>query len=426
MKNYILLFISTFCFSIGSNAQTYTVSTFAGNGVHGYADGTGNDALFNLPYGIAIDTNGNIFVCDYFNHKIRKITPSGVVTTFAGSTQGYADGTGVNAKFNLPHNLCIDISDNIYIADEGNHKIRKITPSGVVTTFAGSTLGFANGIGTSAKFNSPSCVAVDSSGNLYVTDTDNHKIRKITPSGLVTTIAGSTAGYADGIGTSAMFDEPIGIVIDNAGNLFISDLFNHKIRKISPTGIVTTFVGSTGGFADGSGSAAMFYFPRGLAIDSANNIYVADTGNQNIRKITASGLVSTIAGTIFGYLDGEGTVAQFKNPYCITVSNDGTLFIADTGNNRIRKITNTTLGTTNEIVTNNIIQIYPNPTTNFINISTKKKITSAEIYDINGRQLLKTNNVENKISVENLPNGMYLLKLQLENGATKTEKIIKN
>ncbi|MDA8931583.1 thrombospondin type 3 repeat-containing protein, partial [Flavobacteriaceae bacterium] len=329
-------------------AMETTVSTFAGS-TQGFADGTGTDAQFNHPTVPVLDAFGNIYVPEFYNSKIRKITPEGVVTTFAGSTGGFADGTGTDAKFATPVGITIDTSGNLYVADKGNHKIRKITPEGVVTTFVGSTSGFADGTGTDAQFNEPYGITIDTSGNLYVADMGNNKIRKITPEGVVTTFAGSTLGYLDGTGTDAQFNNPFDITIDVSGNLYVTDRYNHKIRKITPEGVVSTLAGSTLGYLDGTGTDAQFHNPQGVTIDVYGNLYVADRYSNKIRKITPQGVVSTYAGvTIYdsggnpepGDVDGAGTVARFNQPSGVAFDTSGNLIVVDWGNHKIRKIFN--------------------------------------------------------------------------------------
>ena len=322
-----------------------TVSTFAGSS-SGFADGVGVDALFDNPHGVAVDSNNNIYVADYDNNKIRKITPEGVVSTFAGSgDEGSADGVGVAASFDSPRGIVIDSDNNFYIADTGNDKIRKITPDGNVTTFAGSGwYDSTDGVGTAAAFKTPSEIAIDSDNNLYVADTFNHKIRKITSDGNVTTFAGSgTANFADGVGAAAQFSQPFGVVVDSKDNIYVADKWNNKIRKITPDGNVSTFAGSGNqSLDDGVGAAASFYRPGGMAIDSNDNIYVADTWNNSIRKITPDANVTTLAGIgndAYGFLDGFGTKALFANPTGITIDTDNNIYVADYGNHKIRKIT---------------------------------------------------------------------------------------
>ena len=322
------------------NCFSQCVSTLAGSGVQGIADGTGTNAQFKFPRAVAVDASGNVYVGDDgpYNRKIRKITPSGVVTTLAGSTIGYADGIGAAAKFSDIEALAVDASGNIFAAD--NCVIRKITPSGVVTTIAGGvTSGYADGIGTAAKFQSPFGIAVDGLGNIYVADSYNNKIRRISPTGVVTTLAGSTQGYADGIGTAAQFYFPYGIAVDASSNLYVTDTYNDKIRKITPAGLVTTLAGSTQGSADGTGTNAQFNRSWGIAVDSSGNVYVGDYGNYKIRKITSSGLVTTIAGgAVSGYADGSGYLALFKSTIGIAIDLSNNLYVGDTENQRIRKI----------------------------------------------------------------------------------------
>ena len=265
------------------------VTTLAGSGTAGYADGTGTAAQFNTSYGVAVDASGTIYIADSNNNRIRKITPGGVVTTLAGSgTASYADGTGTAAQFNDPTGIAVDTSGTVYVADLYNNRIRKITSGGVVTTLAGSgTAGSLNGTGTSAQFNNPYGIIVDSSGSVYVADTSNNIIRKITSGGVVTTLAGSgTAGSLNGTGTSAQFNGPYGITIDSSSNIYVGDMLNNTIRKITPGGVVTTLAGSgTNGSINGTGTSAQFNYPGGVAIDSNGTIYVVDAFGYQIRKI---------------------------------------------------------------------------------------------------------------------------------------------
>ena len=324
---------------------TYTVidiqvSTFAGSGTDGSIDGTGSTAQFGTLGQIAMDSNGNIYVADSGNHIIRKITPSGVVSTFAGSTPGFSDGTGTTAQFNRPFGIAVDDQDNIYVNDSDNTKIRKITPNGVVSTLAGSSSGFADGQGADAKFNGPFGLAIDAENNLYVADYYNNRIRKITPSGEVSTFAGSgTSGNVDGQGINAQFNNPIGITVDLNGNIYVGDESSNNIRKIASTGEVTTLAGSSSGFADGQGVNAQFRNLTGLASDKQGNIYAADYFNNRIRKITPTGLVTTFTGSTAGATNGTGATAQFENPYDVIVDSNYDVYVADRGNYRIRKIT---------------------------------------------------------------------------------------
>ena len=320
------------------------VSTLAGSGISGSTNGTGSSASFNSPNGIATDLSGNIFIADKSNHKIRKITSSGVVSTFAGSgTAGSTDGTGTAASFNNPEGLTSDASGNVYVADAGNNKIRKITSAGVVTTFAGSgTAGFLDGTGTTAKFYYPYGITIDASGNVFVSDRTNNRIRKVTSAGTVSTLAGSgTAGYADGTGTFASFNSPLGITVDANGFIYVVDCYNQRIRRITSSGVVSTLAGSgSAGVVNGKGVLASFNNPTGITVDASGNVYIVDNNNQVIRLISPAGLVTTLAGSgTAGSADGTNLTASFYYPLSICIDTNWNLFLTDQNNNKIRKIT---------------------------------------------------------------------------------------
>ena len=266
-------------------------TTFAGSGTMGFADGVGAAASFNCPTGVAVDAAGNVYVADAGNQRIRKITADGSVKTFAGSgTKGSADGVAAAASFNGPSGLAVDAVGNVYVADGDNNRIRKITADGNVSTFAGSGEdGSADGVGPTASFHSPLDVAVDAAGNVYVSDFGDHIIRKITADGTVSTLAGSGEyGCADGVGAAASFDSPSGVAVDAAGNVYVADFCNHRIRKITADGTVSTLAGGDeAGFADGVGATALFNGPFGVAMDAAGNLLVADTDDHRLRRLEA-------------------------------------------------------------------------------------------------------------------------------------------
>ncbi|MFD0766156.1 DUF6443 domain-containing protein [Mucilaginibacter lutimaris] len=320
-----------------------TTTTFAGTGSWGYANGPGISAAFALPLAVAIDNSGNLYVADADNHMIRKISAAGVVSTLAGNGgAGSANGTGTAASFNHPAGVAVDGSGNVYVADQLNHLIRKITPAGVVSTLAGSgTAGSSNGSGAAASFNNPTGLCLDNSGNILVADYANHKIRMITPAGVVSTLAGTgVAGSANGTALSATFKNPMSVTVDAAGNLYIADRLNHLIRKMSVSGTVSTFAGSgVAGSANGSGTSASFNLPTCVRADNSGTLFVTDASNNMIRKISSGGTVTTLAGTTTsGMVNGTGSVVRFSNPYGLCVDNNGNIYVAAAYNYMIRRI----------------------------------------------------------------------------------------
>ena len=357
--NRVLVWLMTclWCIGIAGLTQTTaaivdsagTVTTLAGTpGVIGSADGIGAAAQFYVPSGITTDSAGNLYVADQVNHTIRKITPAGTVTTLAGTAgvSGSADGIGAAAQFRNPFAIVADAAGNLYVADAINSTIRRITPAGAVTTLAGTagSYGVADGSGPTAQFNVPQGITADAAGNLYVVDSGNATIRKITPAGAVSTLAGTpgVTGSADGIGAAARFLNPIGITADTGGNLYVADTVNHTIRKITPTGVVTTLAGTAGlpGSADGTIGSARFNAPTGITADQTGNLYVFDFNNFAIRKITPAGVVTTLAGTagVTGTADGSLATALFGGGYGITADAAGDLYVAESQYNTIRKI----------------------------------------------------------------------------------------
>ena len=329
-----------------------TVTTLAGQaGVAGSADGAGSAATFRSLLGVAADSAGNIYVADTDNHVIRKVTSAGVVTTIAGQAgvAGSADGVGAAATFRQPSGLAVDSDGTIYVADTLNHAIRAISPAGVVTTLAGrsGTPGDADGTGADARFYAPESVALDvdeGGGALYVADTNNHTIRRILlATGEVTTVAGGAgvAGSTDGAGTAARFRFPSGIAVGANGRVYVADTGNDTIRALAANGTVTTLAGSAGSAAasDGKGGAARFNQPTALAADGTGaQLYVLDTDNHTVRQVVAAtGVVTTIAGLAghSGASDGTGDAARFKFPSGIAWTSGG-LLIADTGNHTLR------------------------------------------------------------------------------------------
>ncbi len=353
MKRKITLFIlAALLLWTASAVQaqvSVSVSTYAGS-TYGYTDGNLLDAQFNQPQALLFDESGNLYVAEYNNEAVRKITPSGTVSTLTAQKiywpyqMTLADGklyvmerwgsldasrikqvdmttgavtTTSYGNYNYSLGLCSDAAGNLYVSDY--HSIYKVptdTRQKTLLAGGGSESGFTNGTGSEARFNYPGHIAIDASGNIYVADSENHAIRKITPAGVVTTIAGGTEGSADGTGTAASFNGPMGIAIGPDGHLYIGEWGNHTIRKITlPDGVVTTIAGiaGTSGKANGSGASATFYRPIGLAFDASGNLYVADHSNHQIRKITF-----TITGVADAAADKEYNLTARKGEIAIS------------------------------------------------------------------------------------------------------------
>ncbi len=321
---------------------TPVVSSLVGSPTSAFKDGPLFSAGFGTPYGMAFDASDNLFVCDRTNNSIRKITVD-QMSTIAGNGQvtgGYQDGNGVNAKFTWPVGVRTDSQGNLIISDLSS--VRIMNKSGDVSTVAGSmTVGFKDGSGAEAAFTSAEGIGINQNDELYIVDNENSSIRKVTPAGMVTTFAGDgTRGFQNGVGTSAQFYEPYGIAMDKSGNFYVGDTFNNRIRKITPDGTVTTYAGDgVEGYRDGSLTTARFYYPRGLAFDADGNLLVVERGNHRIRKISVSGEVTTLAGDgTPGRVDGKALSAKFNQPTDIAINSKGEIFISELGNRMIRKI----------------------------------------------------------------------------------------
>lgn len=315
--------------------KKWVVTTVAGDGTAGFGNGAALSAKFDFPVDVAVDRDGAIYVTDADNHRIRKIS-GGQVSTFAGNdNSGYINGNGESAQFVSPWAIALDANGNFYTSENDGDHIRKISPTADVTTHT-----YTLAPNTPLWFNlgPEGGIVTDVTGNIYISDTYNQHIRKINTAGQATVIAGSErGGFQDGNGAAAKFYLPGGIAIDKKGNLYVADSYNFRIRKITPAGEVSTFAGNGEfGHADGDAGIAQFMFPVDIVTDRDDNLYVAD--NNRIRKITPSGIVSTIAGSTAGYKDGDGDDAKFRGPYGIGIDAQGNIYVADTFNERIRKI----------------------------------------------------------------------------------------
>jgi sugar lactone lactonase YvrE len=336
-----------------ASGQSYEWTTVAGStGGVGFRDGPAGTAMFKRPLAIATDAAGNVYLSDTGNHTIRRIAPDGMISTVAGKggVPGQLDGPGDQARFNQPGGIALADDGSLLIADTGNHTIRKISPGGMVTTVAGEAgvSGHGDGSGTTARFSSPTALTLAPGGLLFVADTANHLIRRITPAGAVSTFAGQagTPGAADGAPGVAHFNSPKGLAAAADGTLYVADTDNCLIRTIAPDGRVGTLAGQALAFdhVDGIGTEASFYDPEGIVVDSARNVYVTDPSYGTIRKISASdAMVTTVAGDITaanpGRIDGIGTATLFNEPHGMAIATDGSLLVADTGNHALRRVT---------------------------------------------------------------------------------------
>lgn len=339
MKNLlILLTLAVFMFisceksTKEDKPSTTLVTTLAGSDA-GFVDGAGTSAKFNEPMGIAVDNSGNLFVADAKNNAIRKITPEGVVSTFAGGSQGNTNGTGTQAQFFLPTDIVMDANGDFYVTETYGHRIRKVSASGVVSNFAGSiegVSGYADGTGPEARFNAPTGITIGPDGNIYVAELGNY-IRKITPMGVVTTFAGNGGqAQVDGTGPDASFYLPMAIDSDPSGNLFVAEYEGNAIRKVSNTGVVSTVTNF---------STMYIGAPSAVAVDNTGNAYICSNSVWSVYKLTPDNKITGTAGcSSWGYKDDVGTLARFSKMFGIYVNKSGSLlYVSD--DNRIRKIT---------------------------------------------------------------------------------------
>ncbi|MEI8290371.1 MAG: immunoglobulin domain-containing protein [Verrucomicrobiota bacterium] len=332
------------------------ITTVAGNGINSFSgdNGAATSASLNAPTGVAVDTSGNLFIADLFNNRIRKVDTNGIISTIAGNGLGAFSGDGgvaTNGELQSPYSVALDVFGNIFIADFNNNRIRKVDTNAIITTVAGNgSRGYSGDGGTApnAALNNPTCVVADASGNLFIADYWNHSIRKVNTNGTITTVAGIDYGsyYGDGkAATNAALKWPSGLAVDVFGNLFIADHGNNRIRKVNTNGIITTVAGNGTIYSypgdGGAATNASLTGPFGIALNARSDFFIADNFDYVIRKVDANGIITTIAGNGSSSFSGDGgsaTSAGLGQPYSVAVDAGGNLFIADSLNNRIRKV----------------------------------------------------------------------------------------
>ena len=445
----VALFIFAFCVI---NANSQIISTIVGLGLAGYSGdgGLATGAKINSPCGIGTDTVGNIYIADDFNHVIRKLTKStGVITTIAGTgISGYSGdgGLAINAKIYYPGDVSCDKYGNIYIADQNNNAIRKISiATGIITTVAGNgSQGYSGdgGPATSAQLKTPLGVTVDKFSNIYIADANNHCIRKVDGgTGIITTIAGNgTLGFSGdgGLASLALVNHPSKVILDSIGNLYFTDEANNRVRKImAGTNIIQTIAGTgTFGYSGDGGLAtsAQFSFPIGLAFDAIGNLYIADIFNNRIRKMAVStNIITTVAGNgTVGY-SGDGgisTSAQLKYPQGILIDKYGNLCFSEYGNHIVRIVNDINLSVDEDSSNRKEIKIYPNPNSGSFTLKIDNEIENCEITLINilGQKVhaQKISQGQNNIITHDLTSGLYTYivtfdKGQVINGKLKIE-----
>ncbi len=450
MKKTFLLCVVALGAVFTRPAVAQTVTTIAGTGATGMSSGSfggdgGAATAANLydPCSIAFDASGNLIFSDNRNARVRKITPAGIITTIAGTgVSGFSGdgGPATAAKLTIPGGLAFDAHHNLYVTDGFNARVRKIDTNGIITTVAGNgTSVFAGdgGPATAASFQNPDNVAFDSIGNMYISDWQNNRLRKVDTFGIVRTIAGNgSIGFGGDGGPATAAGLSVGtFLFDRKGNILLGDPYNHRIRKIDTAGIITTFAGNgTAGFAGDGGpaSAATFYSPDFLIYGPNGSIILSDELNHKLRKIDTNGIVSTIAGTTEGFSGdgGPASAAQFNYPTGMAFDASGYLYVADLWNNRIRRIQFPGMATTvgvSAVMAGLLPVIYPNPTTGLIHILNLKSGTKYMLMGIGGTVVISGTfeNGEGTLSLEQLAHGSYILTLTDKDGGFDRSVIVK-
>ncbi len=398
------------------------------------------EAKLQRPTGVAVDATGNLYICDRNANRVRKVTSDGMITTFAGTGVANYSGDGgpaTAADIKGPYSVAIDNANNVYIGEQSG-VVRKINTSGIISTYAGiATPGFSGdgGHANAAQLNGPSGIAIDAASNMYIADIDNNRIRKIDQFGIITTIAGTGATLYNGDNIPAMdanLYSPAGVSVDNFGNIYVAESRNHRIRKINPLGIIMTIAGSgTLGFSgdDGIANSANLNNPIGICVNNTGDVYFSDVLNMRIRKINSSGIISTVAGNGLSGSDGDGAnpiFASISSPIGICLSNTGGMYIAST--DRVRYIEGiVSVETINNYEQNSLI-IYPNPNNGKFTIGCSSRLVELNdviVTDMLGKVVYKAEGVKGQSIDINLkvPSGMYEVQLQGERNSM-TQRIM--
>ncbi len=432
----LLILLTTF-FLWHSAAQAQIITTIAGGGTADPGNGgPATDCVLETPTGVAVDAVGNMYICERDAHRVRKVTPDGTITTFAGTgTAGYSGdgGPATVAELQFPYCITIDASSNIYIGDQST--VRKINTTGIISTVAGTgTMGYSGdgSLATLAELKGPSGIAIDGGGILYIADKGNNRIRKVNLSGIITTIAGTGATLYNGENipaTDANLYAPSGVTIDGVGNVFVVEYINPRIRKINPVGFITTVAGTgTVGYSGDGGAAiaAQFDRPIGITIDSYGNLYIGATFNDCVRKINTTGIITAIAGNGLSGSDGDGgaaTAARLSTPAGVTLDAGGNMLVCSFSGRKIRKIAKVvSTPSAPKVELKYQMQLYPNPNIGNFNALVSSGINEQVtmiITDITGRALLQQTATTNEpISVIlDAPMGMYCVSVFSMNGS---------
>jgi sugar lactone lactonase YvrE len=454
--NTLILFLSGISFASNSQTiTTFAGNGYSYGGFGGFSGdgGQATAAELDFPMAVAFDASGNVYIADVDNDRIREVSPSGIITNIAGN--GYAapiagdysgdGGPATAAEMDYEQGVALDTVGNLYIADEETNRIRKVSPVGVITTFAGNGYGYPyagsysgdGGPATAAELHWPVSVLVDEVGKVYIADYYNDRIRVVDTSGNISTFAGNGFSSYSGDGgpaTAAEIKDPRGILKDRSGNFYFGDSYNNRVRVINSSGIIQTIAGNGTANYSGDGgpaTAAELNNPSGVALDAAGNLYIADEANNRIRIVNTSGVINTFAGNgIQGYSGdgGPATAAEFHSPYGIAFDSYGNFYINDSWNYRVRKIGSVSTQTSSITPLSNEITIYPVPNTGLFTISGISKGQIIELYNYAG-QLIGKNISENNIAkfdISNYPNGIYLIRVLNKDGSIATmKKVVK-